>query len=265
MYWISHALIWTNLLFYLISTFLEIFACTPIAKAWDPLITNGHCINVLALNVAASSINSLSDIGILILPQVSIWRLQMALRRKVQISTVFLIGSFACVCSILRLSYAVRLYRATDLTYYSWVTGVWTYPEMASGIIVGCLPVSAKFFQGLKERRMFSKFGSSLKSLLHFTTVASRRSIDNYSAETQTTSKGPGFGNKRARPKHYNTLPDGQPLADKTSTDPTRSEDEHYQPEAYIMRTMDIEAHSEPKDDSRPDSTHGFANVWQGQ
>ena len=95
MFWTSQALIGTNFIFYFISTFLEIFSCTPIAKAWDPLISNGHCINILALNVAASSINSLSDLTILVLPQVSIWKLQMALKRKIQISGIFLIGSLS--------------------------------------------------------------------------------------------------------------------------------------------------------------------------
>ena len=92
LYWTSHALIWTNLVFYLISVNLVLFGCKPIAKAWNPLITNGHCIDTLATDTAAGAINSLSDIVILVLPQVSIWRLQMALRRKIQISALFLIG-----------------------------------------------------------------------------------------------------------------------------------------------------------------------------
>ena len=32
-----HVLIWTNLLFYFIETFLEIFACSPREKIWNPL------------------------------------------------------------------------------------------------------------------------------------------------------------------------------------------------------------------------------------
>ena len=92
MYLVSHGLIWANFIFYFVSTFVEIFACSPIRKVWDPLIAKGHCIDVLALNVAASSINSASDFGILILPQISIWRLQMSLKRKIQISGIFLIG-----------------------------------------------------------------------------------------------------------------------------------------------------------------------------
>lgn len=38
---------------------------------------------------------------------------------------------------------------------------LWTGPEMASGILAMCLPVSPKFFQGLKK----SKLGTSLQSL----------------------------------------------------------------------------------------------------
>ena len=95
LYWTLHALIWTNLVFYLITFCLVLFSCKPIAKAWNPLITNGHCIDTLWAIIsltAAGAINSLSDIVILVLPQVSIWRLQMALRRKIQISAVFFIG-----------------------------------------------------------------------------------------------------------------------------------------------------------------------------
>ena len=90
LYWTSHALIWTNLVFYLSGLILLFFGCRT--KARDPLMAHGHCINVLAIDVAASSVNSISDIAILVLPQVSIWRLHMALRRKIQISALFLIG-----------------------------------------------------------------------------------------------------------------------------------------------------------------------------
>lgn len=65
-------LIWINLVFYLISTVLEIFSCRPREKAWNPLMTSGSCINVLILNVTASSINAASDLVLLILPQLTI-------------------------------------------------------------------------------------------------------------------------------------------------------------------------------------------------
>ena len=279
MYLASHALIWTNLLFYLISTFLEIFACKPIAKAWNPLITTGHCINVLALNVAASSINSVSDLLILILPQVSIWRLQMSLKRKIQISTIFAIGVLsvsmpqngdyrlihisACVCSIVRLSFAIKLLSTTDITYYAWLTGLWTYPEMASGILVACLPVSPKFFQALNETGAFLKVRTSLRSLLTFTIVSSQKSADSNTAEDQSSLNGPTF-----RHAKYQNLPDGRPLADNSReklTETITGEDKHHGHETYIMRTIDIAASSEPNSRNHSSSTDGPAKVWQGE
>ena len=90
-YWASQALIWINFVFYFASTFIEIFACKPRAKVWNPLLP-GHCVNLPAENVAAATVNSVSDITILILPQPVIWRLQMYTRRMIETSIVFTVG-----------------------------------------------------------------------------------------------------------------------------------------------------------------------------
>ncbi|OGM40585.1 hypothetical protein ABOM_010664 [Aspergillus bombycis] len=90
MFWTCHALIWVNLVYYLIGSILEIFACRPLNKAWDPLITHGSCMDMFLLNCIASSVNAASDMIILVLPQTRIWRLQMPLRKKLAASTVFL-------------------------------------------------------------------------------------------------------------------------------------------------------------------------------
>ena len=74
-YWASHLLIWLNFVFYAISTFFEIFACSPVAEVWNILITEGSCLNTLVLYIAASSINSVSDLIILVPLQVMIWGL----------------------------------------------------------------------------------------------------------------------------------------------------------------------------------------------
>lgn len=93
-YWASHALIWMNLVFYFVCGILEIFACKAISKSTDPFTKKGKkdYINPFVLGAAASSINVLSDFSILILPQISIWKLQLAVKKKLQISAVFLLG-----------------------------------------------------------------------------------------------------------------------------------------------------------------------------
>ena len=92
MFWGVHIVIWCNFVFYFVITFFEIFACNPREKYWDVLITTGSCFNTLAENIAAGAINAVSDFVILLLPQPVIWRLQMPLKKRLQVSVIFLAG-----------------------------------------------------------------------------------------------------------------------------------------------------------------------------
>ncbi|KAF2235595.1 hypothetical protein EV356DRAFT_523099 [Viridothelium virens] len=91
-WWACYSLIWVHVVYYLVFVLCQIFACTPIAKAWDPLITTGHCISTSALEAATGGLNCISDIIILILPQLRIWKLQMSRKKKIQLSLIFLSG-----------------------------------------------------------------------------------------------------------------------------------------------------------------------------
>lgn len=156
----------------------------------------------------------------------------------------------ACVCSIVRLFYAIKLYGATDITYHSWYTKLWTAPEVASGIVVACLPLLPKFFQGLKEMGTLSKIGSALKSPLNLTIIAGRRSTDDHSAENHTSLNAPTFRSTILRPGQYKTLSDREPLAKRSHgflADTTFGDEEYIQAEAHIMRTIDTHTQSESK------------------
>jgi hypothetical protein len=92
-YWSCHVLIWTNLTFYLTLLMMSIFRCHPISKAWDALVTEGSCfISVSLLSIIVNSVSIVSDFFILVLPQISIWRMQMANKTKTTVSIVFLVA-----------------------------------------------------------------------------------------------------------------------------------------------------------------------------
>ena len=85
-------LIWANGLWYLINMLFTSFACKPRAKAWNPVLP-GHCL--LTLNTKAyveTTLNMVSDIFILTLPILWVWKLQMATSRKLGISLIFATG-----------------------------------------------------------------------------------------------------------------------------------------------------------------------------
>lgn len=86
-----HLLLWTNLAFYLVSTFIKVFECTPRSKIWMPTIP-GHCVNIETLILVAAIVNVVSDFTLLILPVVSVWGLRMGRKQQVGVSVVFAAG-----------------------------------------------------------------------------------------------------------------------------------------------------------------------------
>ncbi|PWY83833.1 hypothetical protein BO94DRAFT_599249 [Aspergillus sclerotioniger CBS 115572] len=153
--WSCHLLLWTNLIFYLISLLIEVFSCRPVSKAWD-ILTPGSCLNTRLVNVVASSVNCISDLIILVLPQTRIWRLHTAFHRKLTVATVFLLGITACASAVVRLAYAVLLFKTTDnISYFSYMAGLWTIPEIACAVITGCLPSLPRFFQTVSMKGRF--------------------------------------------------------------------------------------------------------------
>lgn len=67
------------------------FNCTPVRKTIDPFLP-GECFDRMGWFLASAFINSITDLAILILPFPMLWGLQMTLRRKIQVTFVFLLG-----------------------------------------------------------------------------------------------------------------------------------------------------------------------------
>ena len=92
-FWMTHIVLWTNAIFYFIIIIMQIFACKPIAKIWDPLITEGKCLNTELLYLVCASFNFALDAAILIWTQKVIWSLQMSTARKLKLGVLFLAGT----------------------------------------------------------------------------------------------------------------------------------------------------------------------------
>ena len=85
------AVIWLNALFYFADTLVEIFQCVPRAKIFNPKLP-GRCVNINDAVIVTACINIASDISIFVLPLMRIWRLQLPLRQKFGVSTIFAFG-----------------------------------------------------------------------------------------------------------------------------------------------------------------------------
>ncbi|KAF3046373.1 hypothetical protein E8E12_005915 [Didymella heteroderae] len=147
--WIIDGFLMLNVMFYIALFLFQFLACRPLARAWNPLVA-GTCVkDKMVLHIVSASINTASDLIIMILPQPVIWRLELSTKRKWGLSAVFLLGGLACAASAIRLYYAIRLYQSTDQTYRGAVMGKWAEPELTFGFVAACLPVLPAFIKHL--------------------------------------------------------------------------------------------------------------------
>lgn len=87
----ARVIIVVTLLYYIISTSMTIFACSPREKIWNPL-TEGHCLNNNLGVFITSLFNIVSDVIILVLPAKTVWSLQIPRSKRIKIVALFATG-----------------------------------------------------------------------------------------------------------------------------------------------------------------------------
>jgi len=81
---------WT--LYSIIALCLIVFECSPIRKAWNPLLP-GHCIDIIHLGVSSGLVAIAYDVILLMLPIPMVLRLQLAKKMKLAIIGIFMTGT----------------------------------------------------------------------------------------------------------------------------------------------------------------------------
>jgi hypothetical protein len=155
--------------FYTITTFLTVYACSPREKIWNKLYVGGHCMNYRAIIISTAFFNIVSDISILLLPVMTVWRMRIPTKKKVAISFLFGTGLVACIASSMRAVYTMRIIQGgakADVTYNSVFTALWSYAECTLGIIVACMLSLPKLYQakGGRLRTMYSGLAKKFSS-----------------------------------------------------------------------------------------------------
>ncbi|KAJ5624185.1 hypothetical protein N7510_000494, partial [Penicillium lagena] len=120
---------------------VAIFQCTPIARAYNPMLP-GHCIDLKAALIGNGVPNFVTDICILALPARLIWQLQASTLQRISIILVFLSGSFVVFASIYRFS-LIFIFNITDISWTLADAQTWCVVETAAGVISACLPTLA--------------------------------------------------------------------------------------------------------------------------
>lgn len=247
---------------------LEIFACMPIQKIWNPWI-EGRCLKIHTIDITTATINAASDLSILILPQYFIWNLHMSLKKKLGVSAIFLIGVLwvqevvssyvayevirACVSSTVRIYYATKIPHSKDITYDMSIMSHWAHSELFSGILAMCLPAFPKFFHDLKASRL----GTSLRALLR------GKSEANSKLGIQSDERNAAKGHIKSGFRKYRFLSDEFPTSKNGSSEHDRLYEYSLEELSanQILRTTQIVTTSDRDPASMAHLENG-ASVW---
>lgn len=166
-WWTCQIAMWVNMLYYTTVVVLSAISCVPHEKIWHPTIP-GTCFNTKAFFISNATLNLVSDIIILVLPQRVIWTLKMSTQKKIGVSVVFAVGLMyrplnyslrnyvlfdfndashsASLVGAGRLTRSVMYYLSNDNLYNVSSVFLWCTAELSIAFLVFCLPAVPKVF-----------------------------------------------------------------------------------------------------------------------
>ncbi|KAJ8133068.1 hypothetical protein O1611_g561 [Lasiodiplodia mahajangana] len=152
---VCYAILVVSALYSIASILVVTIACLPsIPPTTEQPVAQLKCAGEQLIDILLAILitNVVLDAIILCLPLPLIWRLQTTLRRKLQLTLVFTLGSFIFIVSILRVV-AVRKLDLFDDNWYATDVELWSIAESAVGILTVSLPV----MQPLLRRCIYRK------------------------------------------------------------------------------------------------------------
>lgn len=126
---------------------IAVAGCTPVSYYWDKN-QSGSCIDEVKFYRANGIANVILDFIIFCLPVPLTLRLNTTLRQRLIISSIFILGFFVCIISIIRIV-AFEGSNPNDMTWSTVETSMWSSIEQALSIICACLPTLRPLFQRL--------------------------------------------------------------------------------------------------------------------
>ncbi|KAK7920739.1 hypothetical protein PG985_008761 [Apiospora marii] len=122
--------------------------CLPVSSFWAASFGTAQCLNRTLFFYASASLNSVLNIGLLVLPLPVVWSWQTSRRRIVASAVLFTFGIFALVASIIRVA-VVSLIDWDDVTFTFVSYNIWGVIEVLVGFtcanILSAAPTIARW------------------------------------------------------------------------------------------------------------------------
>ncbi|KAF9889616.1 hypothetical protein FE257_007124 [Aspergillus nanangensis] len=130
--------------------FVLAFQCKPVKAFWDKTILTATCLSadaMFAITMYQGVLMFVCDLIILGLPVPSIWRLNMALKKRLLVLFLFSFGFVASIAALVRFSTLAYTKDSTDMTYSAASSLIWMEVEFNMGLLAGSLSSVRQLFR----------------------------------------------------------------------------------------------------------------------
>ncbi|KAE8382726.1 hypothetical protein BDV26DRAFT_253051 [Aspergillus bertholletiae] len=177
---------------YSLAFFAVIFgSCQPLHAYWDqvnPVWAASHpwkCYNEPIHILVATSVALVQDVVVTTLPAILCWKLEISLREKIALGSIFFVGYLTAVISAVRQYFVVKTYYlsydTTWVTWYCWMMGML---ELLIALTCSSLPAARVFFH---RYRVSIGFVGSIKSVFTKSTTQQSTSVRRSTQATLST------------------------------------------------------------------------------
>ncbi|KAF1996574.1 hypothetical protein P154DRAFT_498471 [Amniculicola lignicola CBS 123094] len=165
-----HIGIWSTILLHGIATITAMALCTkPTALEY---VKCAGTTTTVALVTSAG--NAASDVYILAIPIMAVWRLHMDIKRKIGVMAVFSAGLLACGAGIAGLVVRVLQQKhLDDITWWLSPLMICTVLELHIGLIVSCLPILPRLVKQVQSSSSYASWRSWVQSTRSDSSISS--------------------------------------------------------------------------------------------
>ncbi|KAH7026716.1 uncharacterized protein B0I36DRAFT_415395 [Microdochium trichocladiopsis] len=136
--------------------------CVPHNAIWEFYVPS-KCYSLPRVMLASASVQVVTDIAMVLLPQRLIWKLQTGWKRKAGISLIFGIGIAGSISACLRLERTITYANESDKMYFIGPLLFWACAEMTCGFLIFCVPSMPRIFKTMFD--MPIKSGGTVEPL----------------------------------------------------------------------------------------------------
>ncbi|KAL2756653.1 hypothetical protein ACRALDRAFT_1069423 [Sodiomyces alcalophilus JCM 7366] len=114
--------------------------CQPFEMNWNPTLPGGKCGDQVTSFTVTGSINLVTDVIVLVLPMPHLYKLHMAMYKRVTLICVFGTGVVTCIISGLRIS-VLSTMDFENITYTIPLANIFSGLEPSVAVVLACIPL----------------------------------------------------------------------------------------------------------------------------